>query len=504
MSEIIPRQRADRTQLQQIIAGLTEGVILVDPNQSIVWANDAALAMHGAKTVEELGATAKDYQARFELRYRNNHQLSGRDYPIDRVLAGEVFQDVVVKVARAGDADPRWVHSIHSLVLGDQQGNPESLVLVIQDVTERFDAEERFERAFNVNPAPAIICRLSDLRYVKVNPGFLEMTGYRRADIIGRSAYEVDVLAGAENRDLAIESLREGRTIPQMEAVLPLPGEGTKFVIVAGQPIEISDESCMLFTFIDLEPRKKAEVALRQSEERFAKAFKLSPMPTIMSTLEEFRFLDVNDAFVSATGYAEEEVVGRNAVQLQLWADAGARKQLEHSLETTGSLRNMDLQIRTKGGDRLDCLVSADTVTIHGQSCVLSVLQDITERKRSETELAEAIEAVMQDASWFSGMVVEKLANLRQPHGSNKSRLVLAGLSPREREVLGLMCQGLSDHQIAEELSLSRNTVRNHVATIYGKLDVHRRSSAIVWARERGFIGDRRGSNGTAQRRSKR
>ena len=504
MSETIPRQRADRRQLQQIIAGLTEGVILVDPEQSIVWANDAALAMHGVKTVEELGATAKDYRARFELRYRNNHRLSDRDYPVDRVLAGEVFEDVVVEVARAGEVDPRWVHRIHSLVLADQQGNPESLVLVIQDVTERVNAEERFERAFNANPAPAVICRLSDLRYIKVNHGFQEMSGYTRENLVGRSAYEVDVLTGAENRELAIDRLREGRTIPQMEAMLPLPGGGSKFVIVAGQPIDISDEGCMLFTFIDLEPRKKAEDALRQSEERFAKAFKLSPMPTIVSTLDEFRFLDVNDAFVSAIGYAEEEVIGRNAVQLQLWADPRARKQLEDSLEKTGSVRNMELQMRTKGGNLLDCLVSADIVAIQGQSCVLQVLQDITERKRSETELAEAMEAVMQDASWFSRIVIEKLANLRRPHGSSKASQSLADLTPREREVLGLICQGMTDNQIAAELSVSRNTVRNHVATIYAKLDVHRRSSAIVWARERGFIGDRTGSGGTDRRRSKR
>ena len=504
MSETIPRQRADRRQLQQIIAGLTEGVILVDPDQGIVWANDAALAMHGVKTVEELGATARDYRARFELRYRNNHRLSKGDYPLDRVLAGEVFEDVVVEVARVGEVDPQWVHRIRSLVLADQQGNAKSLVLVIEDVTERVNAEERFERAFNANPAPAVICRLSDLRYIKVNHGFQEMTGYNREDLIGRSAYEVDVLTGAENRDLAIERLHEGRTIPQMEATLPLPGRRSKFVIVAGQPIEISDEGCMLFTFIDLEPRKKAEAALRQSEERFAKAFKLSPMPTIVSTLDEFRFLEVNDAFVSAIGYAEEEVIGRNAAQLHLWADPGAREHLEHSLEKTGSVRNMELQMRTKGGGLLDCLVSADIVTIHSQSCVLQVFQDITARKRSETDLAKAIEAVMQDASWFSQIVVEKLANLRQPQGSSKASLGLADLTPREREVLDLMCQGLTDNQIAEELSVSRNTVRNHVATIYGKLDVHRRSSAIVWARDRGFIGDRMGSEGTDRRRSKR
>ena len=91
---------------------------------------------------------------------------------------------------------------IRCFVITDDQDEPDYLVLTIEDATDRFEAEARFESAFNANPAPAIICRLSDLRYVKVNPGFLEMTGYARDDVIGRSAYEIDVLAEAEKRDL--------------------------------------------------------------------------------------------------------------------------------------------------------------------------------------------------------------------------------------------------------------------------------------------------------------
>jgi PAS domain S-box-containing protein len=488
-SDTIPQQRADRRQLQQIIAGLTEGVILIDPDQSISWANEAALAMHGVEELKELGATVSDYRKRFELRYRNNHRLSKGAYPMDRVLAGEAFSDVIVAVARVGADEPQRVHRIRSLVLTDSAGNPDCLVLVLHDATERFSAEERFERTFGANPAPAIICRLSDLRYVKVNQGFQEMTGYSKEDLIGRSVYEIDVLENAENKELAIERLNEGGTVPQMEALLKLPSEGTKFVIVAGQPIEIGEEPCMLFTFIDLEPRKKAEDALRQSEERFSKAFRLAPVAATVSTLDGFRILEVNDAFIATTGYATEEVVGRNAAEIQLWESPAARKRLEQELVKTGGMRNLEIRLRTKQGDLVDCLVSAETVAIQDQPCVLSVLQDITERKRSEVELVAAIEAVMQDTSWFSRTVIEKLANLRQPHGSNRAKGELSQLTARERGVLGLICQGLADKQIAQQLEISLNTVRNHVATIYRKIDVHRRSAAIVWARERGFTG---------------
>jgi PAS domain S-box-containing protein len=488
MTENIPRQSADRRQLQQIIAGLTEGVILIDPDRSIVWANETALAIHGVETLAELGDTVDDYCKTFTLRYRNNHILSHEQYPIERVLVGELFHDVIVEVTRTDQEDGKWVHQVRSLILGTTIEQPESLVLVLRDMTERFGAEDRFEKTFNANPAPAIICRLSDLRYVKVNQGFLEMTGYSREEVIGRSTYEIDILEQAERKEQAVNNLRDGRTIPQMEALLKLPGGSTKFVVVAGQPIEIGEENCMLFTFMDLEPRKKAEDALRQSEERFSKAFRLAPVPMTVTAFDNFRILDVNDAFTEATGYASEEVVGHDAAELNLLVNT-ARRQMEQVLEKANSVRNFEIQMRTKDGVLIDCLVSAETATIHGQRCILSVFQDITERKRSEVELIAAIETVMQDTSWFSRTVIEKLAQIRQPNKTNKLKGELADLTSRELEVLGLICQGQSDDEISKTLKLSRNTVRNHVSTIYNKIDVHRRGAAIVWARERGIIG---------------
>jgi PAS domain S-box-containing protein len=489
MKQLLKKPSRDYRQLQQIIVGLTDGVILISIDQKIIWANDAALAMHGVNTIKDLGATASEYRKRFRLRYRNKRLVERGRYPIERVVSGESFNDVIVEVRPALNSEECWIQSIRSLVIRDDAEAPDYLVLIIKDETERFRAEDRFESAFNANPAPAIICRVADLCYVRVNPGFVEMTGYARKDLVGANFHKIDLLTNAQKRDLALERLKEGRTIPQMEAVVPLPEGGLKHVIVAGEPIEIAEENCILFTFADLDSRVKAESALRQSEERFAKSFRLSPVAMAICALKGFKLVEVNEAFKAMTGYAEEEVVGRSPTDLHLWSDKAAQRQFELAIEKGGGVRSGDLQLRAKDDTLFDCLVSTDTVTINDERCVLFVIQNITERKRSEEDLMAAIEAVMADTSWFSRSVVEKLAALRQ---TSKARIVgadLEDLTDREREVLGLICQGLSDKEMSSTLKLSPNTIRNHVFSLYQKIGVNRRGAAIIWARERGITG---------------
>ena len=476
--------------LQQLMADLTAGVILVDPSGTIIDANPAALRMHGVAKLDELGATADDYCQRFSLRYRDKRRLTRRDYPIMRMLAGESFPDLVVEVAPVGSNEPRWTHEVHDVVMDEDGGDPDCLALVIQDVSERYDAEARFEAMFQANPAPALILRLADQRFIRVNAGFAELNGCAPHEIVGRHLRDLDILARTERPALVRERLGDGATIPQVEAELPLPDGSSRLVILAGQPIEVTDQACMLFTFADLEPRRAAEKALRASEHRMTTLFRMAPVALAITSTEEHRVVEVNDAFARMTGYDPGELVGRAADELSFWNDAGQRRSVEKDVADHGGVRSCDARVITKSGESLDCLVSAEAVDVHGERCVLWLYQDVTARRHSELDLIEAIEAVMKDASWFSRSIMDKLATLR---GGQPSTSPGAGeLSRRERDVLELICQGLDDKAIAERLRLSGNTVRNHVSRLYAKIGVNRRSAAVIWARERGIGGSAR------------
>jgi PAS domain S-box-containing protein len=480
-----------RRELQRVIAELSEGIITVTEDGRLIDANRAALAAHGVEALAELGDSVTGFKRRFDLRYLNHHRLPNAKHPLERARTGEAFETLELRLRRRakppeGERAERFLRYRGIPLEGGRERRAPGLLL-IQDVTEKHEAEERFERTFAANPAPALICRLSDLRCIKANPGFYELTGFGRDDVIGATLKALDILAHMPDHDEAVERFQQYKTIPQTETFIPV-ADGERLVILAGQPLELDDEACMLFTFADLEPRRQAEQAWRKSEERFTKAFKLAPIPIVISHLETSRVLDVNEAFEALSELPATEAIGRRNDELACWRDPQELRSLEATLATGENVQGAELTLQSRSGHEANVLLSATAISLQNEPYSLIMFQDITERKRSELELMQAIDEVMKDTSWFSRSVVERLANVRANKTGHRSAQ-LTDLTRRELEVLGFISRGWSNHEIARELKIAKNTVRNYVASIYDKIGVHRRSDAIIWARERGVVG---------------
>jgi DNA-binding CsgD family transcriptional regulator len=164
-----------------------------------------------------------------------------------------------------------------------------------------------------------------------------------------------------------------------------------------------------------------------------------------------------------------------------VWMDEKTRRRVN------GELQNLVLPLQKSDSIAIDCFVEAANLTINGEPSVVCVIQETKEANR---DLLAAFEAVLADTSSFTRNVIDKLRGLRQTAQRTIQSQDLDFLSEREREVLALICQGKSDIDMSEHLKLSENTVRNHVASLYRKIGVNRRSAAIIWARERGITAD--------------
>jgi len=127
---------------------------------------------------------------------------------------------------------------------------------------------------------------------------------------------------------------------------------------------------------------------LRESEEKFSKIFKQAPLLITLSELDNGRFLDVNEKFLQISGFTRDEVIGRTVLEIG-WITEAQRARMYQTVREQGRVTGMELSLRRKDGRSVVCLYSGETITVNGKQRLLSIAQDITERKRAEEELRE-------------------------------------------------------------------------------------------------------------------
>ncbi|GAB4563310.1 MAG: hypothetical protein Kow0047_12050 [Anaerolineae bacterium] len=150
------------------------------------------------------------------------------------------------------------------------------------------------------------------------------------------------------------------------------------------------------------EEKRRAEDALRQSEAKFAIAFRTSLDAVNINRLSDGLYIQVNEGFTALTGYTEEDVRGKTSSDIQIWANPADRERLVAALRAYGEVRNLEAPFRMKDGSIRIGLMSARVIEIDGEMCILSVTRDITDRKR------------MQDAEREQRLLAEALRDTAQ------------------------------------------------------------------------------------------
>jgi PAS domain S-box-containing protein len=146
--------------------------------------------------------------------------------------------------------------------------------------------------------------------------------------------------------------------------------------------------------------------ALRLSEEKFAKAFHISPDAVLISSLVDGHILDANDSFMRLTGYTREEVIGRPTQELRVWRSMDDRAALLAAVRANqGAVRDMEFEYQTKWGKLGVGLVSAHVIEIAGEQCLITISRDITMQKQAEAERARLQQELERHVRLIDGIL---------------------------------------------------------------------------------------------------
>ncbi len=137
----------------------------------------------------------------------------------------------------------------------------------------------------------------------------------------------------------------------------------------------------------DVSERKKSEKALRLSEEMFSKAFRSSPSGMFIAVLNDSRIINVNDSFLSITGYTLFELIGKELMNIGFFHHSVDGKKLIASLAEKSLVKNLEITFLTAKGTKRTGMLSVELVTLWGDICMLGAIEDVTDSRRLEREI---------------------------------------------------------------------------------------------------------------------
>jgi PAS domain S-box-containing protein len=287
----------------------------------------------------------------------------------------------------------------HKAIHKSQNGKPEGYIGVLMDISERKQMEETLafekQRLANIIEATEVGTWEWNIQTWEnvFNERYMGMLGYTLEELPATSK-TWESLIHPEDRvisDRQLDMHLKGE-LDYYECEVRMRHKNGAWIWVQdrGKVTRWTDDGkplMMYGTHQDITERKQAEEVRRQLEEKFTKAFNISPDAISITSMEDGCYIDVNEGFCRISGYSREEAVGKTSNELNLWPDPEDRKAIVRGLTQDGLVENLELSFRMKGGEIVTGLVSANIIEIEGKSCILAVIRDISERKRMEEAL---------------------------------------------------------------------------------------------------------------------
>jgi len=432
----------------------------------IVYANEAMARISGF-SVEELQGFSPE-------------ELTMTVHPEDRDMVWSRFRDRLNNRPVPSNYECRflrkdgavcWVELFSNRI--EFRGRPAIQVAVV-DITERKVAQEAlirekayFEELFEHAPE-AIVLVDNDSRVLEANAEFTQTFGYTLDEIRGKSVDEI--LAPPELHDEAVsitETIKEGE--PEYVETVRRRKDGSVIdVSIIGSPIRVSGRQVAVFgIYRDITERKRAEIALRESDEKYRGLFNNAQVGMFRSRVSDGKLLECNERHAQMYGYRNRDECIKKFVASEHYIDPGTRETMLQEIERNGEIRNYEARFSRK--DRSVIWVRFSARLYPEKQYLEGVVIDITDEKRAIEEMGKSEEkyrVLVENATDAIVIVQDKRIRFHNPRtevlieysaGELESRPFLDFIHPEDRNRM----QDVYRRWLLEEEPPSTISIRN-------------------------------------------
>ena len=279
--------------------------------------------------------------------------------------------------------------SMNARLVRDQKGIPLYIEGFITETTDSKQAEDALQASEDqyrrlVEHSPYAIAVHSQGLLVYLNQAGMKLIGANSADEFYGTPIINFVHPDSCPRVMKrLQELSLGKEALPLEEKFIRKNGSIMDVEVTAYPFTYQNKLAVQVVIRDLTEQKIAEQTIRASEERFSKAFHASPIPTCITTMEDGRFIDVNDAYLNLSKWRREDIIGRTAQELNIYKFNKREKFLERLLKRQITQGEEDKFINSLG-EELDVAAFYEMIDIGGQPCILSMFHDRTEQKHAQ------------------------------------------------------------------------------------------------------------------------
>ncbi|MGM0611113.1 MAG: PAS domain S-box protein [Thermodesulfobacteriota bacterium] len=392
LEQEVNTRRQEVRNYRQLIENLNEVLFMLDLGAKVTYVSANIENISGYTPEEIVGRRFTDFVL--------SEDLAGRIHSFQKVVSGQRVTTEYRYITKNGGMV--WVMTNARPIFEGKDVVGIQGMLV--DITERKEAEESLRQSeayyralFETSGTAMFIIEESTI-ISHVNSNFEALLGYSKLEVEGKKSW-IEFIHADD-----VEWMKENHYLRRRDPrAAPLSYEFRFFVRNGGLrhgylSIDIiAGTTQSVVSVIDITERKQAEEQLKESEERFSKAFRSSPAPQVISDITTGEFIDVNDRWLDMLGYAREQLIGRTSKEVGIWADPGQRDPIIQKLQENTFFNEEPVEFRTSKGSTVYALWSAERITLKGRHVLLGMLYDETERKQAEKE-KEKLQAQLAQA----------------------------------------------------------------------------------------------------------